>query len=68
MNITRLVNKEKERNMQLEIKPLDNQYRVLFSKFDQDGEEIRLYWFEDYNSLEAAEHRISELHLLNGTE
>jgi len=54
------------RNMKLEIKPMGNQYRVLFSKFDQDAEEIILYWFEDYNSLEAADHRIAELHLLHG--
>ena len=54
--------------MKLEIKPMNNQYRILFNDFDEYEQDLRLYWFEDYPSLSAAEQRVSELKVLNGTE
>jgi hypothetical protein len=39
-------------NMKLKIKTHDSGYRVLYFEFDQDAQEDRLYWFQDFATLE----------------
>jgi len=41
-----------ETNMKLKIKTHDSGYRVLYFEFDQDAQEDRFYWFQDFATLE----------------
>ena len=39
-------------NMKLKIKTHNGGYRVQYFEFDQDDQEYRLYWFQDFPTLE----------------
>ena len=41
--------------MKLKIKTHDSGYRVLYFEFNQDEQEDRLYWFQDFPNLEDIE-------------
>ena len=42
-------------NMTLKIKLHNGGYRVQYFEFDQEEQEHRLYWFQDFASLEDIE-------------